>query len=454
MRIAAWMVGLGMCAGLGAQQAPRRGAITSATRLKVTLSPKRSLNGGVRNPSAVELALTEQAAQARIERGAAPMRMAASGGSGAGTLLGSGGGGTLLGGSGSNPPGTPGAGTPPGGASGSNPPVAGMAGPGAGTKRASVAPMKPTLAAAPPGGASNSGSARLGIKSAGMTTKPCMMASSGPGINTVSGKKSGIVFTPNVGTGPNPTNVYTIRGCHFGAVQGQGYVQVFGNFLHHAGPIRMPVETWSDELIVAVFDPNFQDEYDTANITLTVAAANGQTVQLTGNSFYAARASRPLTYIPKSAFGTLGAYPFVPKVTNVSAASSGNLTMVYRSVLIPDAKSEQWTAYLEQFVGLNDYPNDQLQWNQAIEFNGLRPGFVLDPSYQVAPAYGIGYRVDDCKYFPLTVDAQLSGTTLQLVEHPLECDDFGKFALADYGLVLSVTGPKGADLSPWPDGTQ
>jgi len=454
MRTIALILGLGMCAGLGAQQAPRRRTtvVPSSARRKGVLGPKQTLNGGVRTPSAAELALNEQAAQARIERGAVPVRTAATGGSGGGTLLGSGGGGTLLGGSGGNPAGTPGAGTPPGGTSGGNPPGAGMAGPGAGTRRVSVAPVKPTLAAAPPAGSSHSGASKLAAKTAGMTTVPCMLATSAPSIYTVSGKKSGAVFTPEVGSGPNPTNVYTIRGCHFGAVQGQGYVQIFGNFLHHAGPVRMPVESWSDQMIVAVFDPNFQDEYDTANITLTVAAANGQTAQLAGNSFYAARASRPLTFIPKSAFGALSAYPFVAGVKNISAPTAGNLAIANVPWAAADAASEHWTAYMQHEVGLDDYPADQLSWSEAVDFKGLRPGFALDPSYQVETVFSQYYSYDDCKYFSQGVNAQLEGTTLQLVENPSECDDFGKYAIAAYGLILTVTGPKGADLSPWPDG--
>ncbi|HWG36565.1 MAG TPA: hypothetical protein VN690_02505 [Terriglobales bacterium] len=446
MRTRILMLALSASVGLAAQQAPRRGVRAPNARTKVQLSPKLPLSGGVRAPSAMELALTEQAAQARAERGAMPAGMVAGGGSGGGALLGSGsGGGTLLGGGGT--PGTPGSGTPPAGT--------GMAGPGAGTRRVSVAPMKPTLtprASVPPAGSSSSGASKLAAKSSGMTTVPCMLATSAPSIYMVSGKKTGIVFTPNVGSGPNPTNVYTIRGCHFGAVQGQGHVQIVGNFLHHAGPVRMPVDSWSDQMIVAVFDPSFQDEYDTANITLAVTAANGQTAQLAGNSFYAARASRPLTYIPKSAFGKVGAYPFVPQTLIVSAASKGNLTMATRGVMAPDAASEQWTAYVEHEVGLNDYPNDPLQWSEAVEFKGLRAGFVLDPSYQVALDGFQIFDMNDCKFNPQPATAQLENTTLQLTEHPAVCDSFGKYAFAGYGLILTVTGPKGADLSPWPDG--
>ena len=447
MRTRILMLALSASVGLAAQQAPRRGMRVPNPRMKVQLSPKLPLSGGVRAPSAMELALTEQAAQARAERGATPAGMVAGGGSGngGGTLLGSGSsGGTLLGGGGT--PGTPGSGTPPA--------PTGMAGPRAGTRRVSVAPVKPTLTPAgpPPGGSSKPAAPRLGTKTSGMATVPCMLATSAPSISTVSGKKSGIVLTPDVGSGPNPTNVYTIRGCHFGAAQGQGHVQIVGNFLHHAGPVRMPVDSWSDQMIVAVFDPSFQDEYDTANITLAVTAANGQTAQLAGNSFYASRASRPLTYIPKSAFGALGAYPFVPTAMVASAANGGNLNMIHRSQVVPDAISEQWTAYLEHYVGLNDYPNDQLQWSQAVDFKGLRPGFELDPSYRVALEYSADYDFDDCKFFPQSVSAQLQGTTLQLAEKPAECDSFGKYALTNYGLILTVTGPKGQDLSPWPDG--
>jgi hypothetical protein len=37
---------------------------------------------------------------------------------------------------------------------------------------------------------------------------------------------------------------------------------------------------------------------------------------------------------------------------------------------------------------------------------------------------------------------------------PAECDNSGKFIYAYYGLQLSVTGPKGDLLDPWPGNLQ
>ena len=436
--------------------APRTAPVATSLQARLArlphimkLSPKIPLAGaqlpGMSEPQRI---LQEQAATARLLRGALnAVRPAPSIGAGNPMLASGNTGGTLLGSSSGS--GTP-AGTPTAG--GSSP--AGMVPGGRGAARGALRmrPVHPGLTATPP--PAQSKTSKLAVMAPGTRPQACMMVSSQPSVRAISGKKTAI-FTPNVGTGSNPLNQYTIQGCNFGATQGQGYVQIFGTFLHHNGPVRLAIESWSDQLILASFDPNFQDEYDMNNITLTVAASNGQTVQVPGNSFYAMRASRPLTFIPKSAFAPLGSYPYTVQALIVSAANPGNLNLAGQSWAIQQASTEQWTALISHTVGLpNDYPDAPLVWYQNIAFNNLRPGFVLDPSFQTSRFAQQAGSYDSCKVGIAAVDAQWAGTTLEITEHPLECDDFGKYADTEYGLILTVTGPKGQDLNPWPEGVQ
>jgi len=119
------------------------------------------------------------------------------------------------------------------------------------------------------------------------------VVSSNPTVLTVSGKSRAIVFTPDVGPGPNPNNQYSIKGCNFGQAQGRGEVHIFGPFINHSSPVRLAIDSWSDNLIVVTFDPTFQDEYDLNNITLVVVASNGQNIQLAVSGQTGATFTRP-----------------------------------------------------------------------------------------------------------------------------------------------------------------
>jgi hypothetical protein len=66
----------------------------------------------------------------------------------------------------------------------------------------------------------------------------------------------------------------------------------------------------------------------------------------------------------------------------------------------------------------------------------------------------IGVDGGSCKYFDVEVSATLQGSKLSVGVEPAECDNSGKFIYAYYGLALSVIGPKGGLLDPWPDGLQ
>jgi hypothetical protein len=397
----------------------------SPDKMKIAAGPRIKIAGlaaSTLTPSMLQT-LQQQAAQARSDKAAGP--------SGARKIMAAGApsGGTPAGGS--TPGGNPTGGSTPGG----NPPAGG----GTGT---------------PPGAA---GQTSLSQK---MLHAPQGMSqckfSSNPTIETVSGKNRGIVFTPDIGTGPNPNNQYTIRGCNFGQVQGQ--VHLFGPFINHSSPVRLGTDTWSDNLIVVTFDPTFQDEYDLNNITLVVVASNGQNVQLPGLSFVAARASRPLARVPQSLVTmpktTLERDNFVSPVTPATLRAA-NLSPFPQSVTVAFFQySQLWDSPNTS----DNYPQNRVSWSELIDISKLRPGFALDPDIQTFTVFSgdlsshdLGVGGGSCKYYDTPLSAAVQNNKLNIGVQPAECDNYGKYIIAYYGLALSVIGPKGSKLNPWPD---
>jgi hypothetical protein len=282
--------------------------------------------------------------------------------------------------------------------------------------------------------------------------------SSNPVIETVSGKNSNIIFTPDMGTGPNPTNQYTIRGCNFGQSQGQGQVHLSGPFINHSSPVRLGIDSWSDNLIVVTFDPTFQDEYDLKNITLVVVASNGQNVQLPGQSFAAARASRPLSRVPQSLVAlpatSLQRDTFISPVTpaTLGAAHLGTFPQAVTLAFY------QWAPLWDSPNTSDKYPQNRISWSEFIDISKLRPGFELDSNIQTYTVFSANlnsnnFGVDggSCKYGDTPLSAAVQNNKLAIGVQPAECDNNGKFIVAYYGLALSVIGPKGSKLNPWPD---
>jgi hypothetical protein len=299
--------------------------------------------------------------------------------------------------------------------------------------------------------------------SPGMASRPSQsgicMPSAGPGIASVSGKTKSAVFTPDPGTGQYPNNQYTIRGCNFGAAQGRGEIHIFGPFVNHNGPVKLAVDTWSGTLIVATLDPMFENEYDLNNITLVVVSSDGHSAQFAGNSFVATRASRPVIKVPKSAI-RLGATSITDKVASpVSNAGLQAAGLYLPPQLLSSQSGHPWAAYVYQIEAIwHDYPPARMNWKDSFDFSKLRSGFTVDDSFQavtVGRVMGSNTFGDEtCKYYDTDVTGQLQGTALELTIAPQECDWSGKHAYGIFGLILSVTGPKGDRLNPWPDNVQ
>ena len=320
----------------------------------------------------------------------------------------------------------------------------------------------PLQTAGTPSTQADSGGSHLTLQQMERAPQPISMCrfTLDPVIQTIGGKQHNIVLTPDPGTGQYPNNQYAIGGCNFGTTQGD--VHIFGQFIHNPSPVKLGIDSWTDGAILVTFNPNFQNEYDLKNITLVVVRSDGKSVQIPGISFVAARASRPLASIPRSIVKLPASYfdrnVFVSPLTAANLKAAG---------LTPESQTGTAAFFLYDAIWTSNagdgYPPSRLSYSDQIDFSKLRAGFSLDDTAQTlvlaAPSLssGNGVTVDSggtCKYYDTVASASMQGSTLAVGVQPAECDDSGKFIYAYYGLLLSVTGPKGDKLNPWPDGLQ
>src|SRR5262249_22037663 len=120
-------------------------------------------------------------------------------------------------------------------------------------------------------------------------TFACAKAAPAALLFSVNGQKSGVVFT----TDPD-NNLFTLKGCNFGDVQGS--MHLFGGFAQ--GNVPFEIQFWNDTSIVARVQPDLTKELDRDNVNLVVVAGNGHQTQFQGYKFYAARQNYPLASIP------------------------------------------------------------------------------------------------------------------------------------------------------------
>jgi hypothetical protein len=108
-----------------------------------------------------------------------------------------------------------------------------------------------------------------------------------PRVNSVNGKQTAIVFTPE-----RKFNRYTILGCGFGGAQPTNSVSISDPstfFTPNGFNAKLNIDYWSENAIVAHLDPWLAGVLDYGAVTLTVTPALKPPIKKPGNSFYAAR---------------------------------------------------------------------------------------------------------------------------------------------------------------------
>jgi hypothetical protein len=302
-----------------------------------------------------------------------------------------------------------------------------------------------------------SGSSNSFLKQIEKAPQPISMCrfTTDPVIQTIGGKAHAIVLTPDPGSGQYPNNQYAIGGCNFGTTQGD--VHIYGPFINNASPVKLGIDSWTDGSILVTFSPTFQNEYDLKNITLAVVRSDGKSVQIPGISFVATRVSRALASIPQSVVKLPTDYleisKFVTPLTKTSLMQAGLNAVPQTGTIAFYLFDPIWSSN----VG-DGYPQNRLFFSDSIDLSKMRTGFTLDDNIQTLvlgyPSVDSGINSGSCKYFDTNVSASMQGSNLLVGVQPAECDEYGKFIFAYYGLVISVTGPKGDKLNPWQDGLQ
>jgi hypothetical protein len=247
-----------------------------------------------------------------------------------------------------------------------------------------------------------------------------------PEIYTVNGRNQGVVFTPDV-----QYHQYTIKGCKFGERQGE--VHLYGHF--KSPLIKMVVEFWSDDSIVATVDPGVSGELDQDNVTLVVKTTGAGQIQRGGFRFYAARETVLLGSIPA------GDTPFY------SGAPPTQWDVQYTS---PVTDSSASTARVTRSSNYSVLP---LRNIDTYDLRGLAPGFVGD-SLQAAWS---GMTQQQCAQAIVPGRLELTGNFIVAwndkgftVEYPVQqCNNYDSLYpprqvdAANYWVTVWVTGPRG-----------
>ena len=283
-----------------------------------------------------------------------------------------------------------------------------------------------------------SGSNRYGTLSAN-TANVCLNAT---GIRAINGKKSGVVFTPDL-----QFNHYIITGCGFGTTPGQIFLS--GGFPAHGGKVPLvPYHAfgtpntpgwgahWTDQQIEAEIDTNIAGELDQNNINLVIQTSNGGQAQANGNSFYALRGTPFLvSQMPTSAFCETHTTNAV-SCTEPGYTAGGALLSPCGQWGLSNCTSE--ILRTQPFVIASNPAIDQYTMN-------LKPGFTL---YSAAVQIAVELHSSSSPTSIAQIyQPKISGNTI-FVREPVEVDSATGFTYSLYGLRIFVVGPVGV-TSPW-----
>lgn len=262
-------------------------------------------------------------------------------------------------------------------------------------------------------------------------------------ILTVSGSSYPATFTPI-----DQYNLYTISGCSFGDPGSNDKVYIYG-----VGSFQgnFTIKFWSDNSIVVSLDESITGVPDMSNLTLVVQRADGQQTQMGGFSFYAVRATVPLSSIPSS---------WAELATLDSASAYGNKTMVpqYSSPPTTPPGPSAGTVYVSRTFNGAKFPIPA-GLGDGYRFH-LAPGFTLD-SFQLTTypqncpgvvtysqdfgTWATEFNPDTPNYIGVTIaDTTCSGFNAAVFFAPWT-GNYQNLTGSYYALAVWVNGPRGID---------
>jgi len=213
------------------------------------------------------------------------------------------------------------------------------------------------------------------------------------------------------------SNLFTFNGCNFGDTQGS--IHLYGGFAH--GNIPFEVSFWNDHGIVARVQPDLTGELDRDSVNLVLVSGNGHQTQFQGFKFYAARQTYVLSSIPNLESKIIYGPPdpaHCEHAENYTFMSCGAFT----------DPNDGLPVYVSRWGVKGDKGTDQFT------ISGLKPGFeISDISVWISPE----------------ISSKQGWSIYSFAENISVNYVFDwKKPIADYGLRISVSGPRGID-SPW-----
>ena len=213
------------------------------------------------------------------------------------------------------------------------------------------------------------------------------------------------------------SNLFTFNGCNFSDTQGS--IHLYGGFAH--GNIPFEISFWNDHSIVARLQPDLAGELDRDNVNLVLVSGNGHQTQFQGFKFYAARQTYVLSSIPNLESKIIYGPP-----DPAHCEHADNYTFMSCGAFADP--NDGLPVYVSRWGVKGDKGTDQFT------ISGLKPGFeISDIGLWISP------EISDKQGWSLYSFAENISVSYAF--------DWKK-PVADYGLRISVSGPRGID-SPW-----
>jgi len=264
---------------------------------------------------------------------------------------------------------------------------------------------------------------------------------------TVSGGPAPVIFTPDP-----KYNFYTFTGCSFGNPGANSKVYIYYQGTFHED---FQIQEWTDNWIKLSLDPNISGVDDQNNVVLVVQRDDGKQWTKPGYRFYAARATVQLAPIPQTDFSLNRFRPdntvtqnWRPTYTSASSAAvTPNLPGVSAEVHWDITTDPDGT-----IVGGTDiYDISHLHSTFVLDSAWMewRDVSCTDPNFNLFAASKNNWSID--WYGPSGVQVGWQGQMCK--NTPGSCggafqgDCFSNVPESNYGVSISVTGPRGID--PW-----
>lgn len=251
-------------------------------------------------------------------------------------------------------------------------------------------------------------------------------------------------------------NLYAIRGCGFGQIQGAVFLA--GSFPTKNFP-GMNITSWSDTEIVASLYAFVTGVPDLGGVTLVVYPQNATAIQATGFNFYALREEQPMVLYPASQ-ATVQAIQDVAG-NPISAVVTPQVGQYFGGSFDP---TKFISVEVDRFGSLpfpvahDSFNFSNMQSNFYVDRYQLHYLDVSDPNnLTVCTPTGAQSSIDTAGSWATTWDPQARAVRVTTEEQHCHVTNAAinlseDFSFSVYAITVWVVGPKG--VFPWPSNLQ